>query len=167
MARMNFTRMIWRKGWIHPILQNILSGKQLARQRIKKILSPPPDSSDNLCLFFCLYPSSMYGYHRLTLPSGEAQMLVVSLRAASFSKVLEAASLHEGKRRRVCCPRSCLAAASLHEGKKKGQLSVILSCSCQPTCQVTIYQQPSCPTAVSLTAGDDLPCSADQLYNWH
>ena len=38
--RMNGTRMIWKGGWIHPILKNRLSAKQLAPQGIEYIIYP-------------------------------------------------------------------------------------------------------------------------------
>ena len=55
--RMNCSRTIWRLGWIHPFLhiiqvQNSLRGKELNQ-------FCPQNSSDDLCLLFSLYPSSM------------------------------------------------------------------------------------------------------------
>ena len=45
-------------GAIHPILQiELVHAKQQAQQEFKNIC--PPNSSDTLCLCFCLYPSSM------------------------------------------------------------------------------------------------------------
>ena len=72
--RMNCTRMIWSIGYIHPTLQIFLV---LARQGIESILSPKQqrrplnsllylsffycrlNSSNDLCLLFCIYLSSM------------------------------------------------------------------------------------------------------------
>ena len=46
-----------RKGWIHPILQIVLVQNIYHRKEMNKFC--PPNSSDDLCLFFCIYPSSM------------------------------------------------------------------------------------------------------------
>ena len=54
---MNCTRTIWRKGWIHPFLQIIV----VQNSPRGKELNPfyPPNSSDDLCILFCRYPSSL------------------------------------------------------------------------------------------------------------
>ena len=52
---MNCSRMIWTKGWIHPILQNRPIGKTASAAR-NWINFPPPNWS--LCLVFCINPSS-------------------------------------------------------------------------------------------------------------
>ena len=72
--------MIWRKGWIHPILQNrpvknIWRGKELNK------LCPPNRSDDlDLCLCFCLYPSSMPVRDKLSHRDGMAHRVVVAHR---------------------------------------------------------------------------------------
>ena len=43
-----------RKEWINPILQN----RSAVGKELNKFF--PPNRSDNLCLFFCIYPSSMF-----------------------------------------------------------------------------------------------------------
>ena len=46
-----------RKGWIHPIIQILLVQNSQLGMELNKLC--PPNSSDDLYLFFCLYPSSM------------------------------------------------------------------------------------------------------------
>ena len=57
--RINFTRMIWRKGLIHHILQIVLHGKEM-----NKVC--PPNNSDDLCLLFCINPSSLSANVQIT-----------------------------------------------------------------------------------------------------
>ena len=49
---------LFEKGWIQPILWNSPSAKQFRGKEFNKFC--PPNSSDDLCIFFCIYPSSMY-----------------------------------------------------------------------------------------------------------
>ena len=51
--RMNFTRMIWRKGWSHPILQIVLVENSQRGKELKTFC--PLNSIDDLCLVFCIY----------------------------------------------------------------------------------------------------------------
>ena len=53
--RMNCTRTIWRIGWIEfiPFFKSSLRDKELNQ-------FCPPKSSDDHCLLFCLYSSSMW-----------------------------------------------------------------------------------------------------------
>ena len=44
-------------GAVHPILQIFLLQNSLRSMELMKYC--PPNSSDDLCLFFCIYPSSM------------------------------------------------------------------------------------------------------------
>ena len=56
--RFNCTRMNRKKGLIHPILQIVLLQKNSwPVKELNKFY--PPNSSDDLCLLFCIYPSSM------------------------------------------------------------------------------------------------------------
>ena len=48
---------IWRIGWIRPFLQIMLVQNRLRGKEMKQFC--PPNSSGDLCLLFCLYPSSM------------------------------------------------------------------------------------------------------------
>ena len=57
-------RWFERKGWIYPILQN--RPRQNSNAARNWINSSPPNSSDDLCLFFCINPSS--------IPLGEAEV---------------------------------------------------------------------------------------------
>ena len=45
------------KGWFHPILQIFLVQNSYRGKEWNQFC--PPSSSDDLCLLFCLYPSSM------------------------------------------------------------------------------------------------------------
>ena len=68
--RMNCTRMILRKWLIHPILQIVLVQNSLRGKELNKFF--PPNGRDDLCLFVCIYPSSlrrqMYGHVVLNIP---------------------------------------------------------------------------------------------------
>ena len=57
---MNSSYSSYRSGAIYPILPIIL----VQNSNLGKELNPfcPPSSSDDLCLLFCLYPSSMPGW---------------------------------------------------------------------------------------------------------
>ena len=52
---MNCTRMILRKWWVHFILQNRPRQNSQHGKELNKFF--PTNKSDDLCLFFCLYPS--------------------------------------------------------------------------------------------------------------
>ena len=56
--RMNCTRMIWRKGWIYFLFFKIVLMQNSLRSK-KWNTFCPPNNCDDLCLFFCIYPSSM------------------------------------------------------------------------------------------------------------
>ena len=47
-----------RKDWIHPVLQNPPRQNSWRGKEFNKFF--PPNRSDDLCLSFCLYPSSMH-----------------------------------------------------------------------------------------------------------
>ena len=55
-------RSIWKKRLNSSYSSQSTEAKQLARHRNKKIC--PPDRRDDLCLCFCLHPSSMLGRKR-------------------------------------------------------------------------------------------------------
>ena len=57
--RMKCTRMIWKKGGIRPILQNRSIGNRSKDFNTFFLQS----RSHDLCIFFCLYPSSMGADH--------------------------------------------------------------------------------------------------------
>ena len=66
--RMNCTLTIWRIGFIHPFLQIILVQNSLGGKEFNKFF--PSNSSDDLCLPFCIYSSSMVVAHMVhaTIP---------------------------------------------------------------------------------------------------
>ena len=65
-----FNRTIWRIGWIHPFLQIILMQfilffKSSLCKELNKFC--PSNSSDDICPFFCIYPSSMLDFLCLSI----------------------------------------------------------------------------------------------------
>ena len=55
--RMSCTRTIWRIGFLHSSLQIILVKNSQRGKELNTFC--PPNRSNDLCLCFCLYPSSM------------------------------------------------------------------------------------------------------------
>ena len=55
--RMNCTRIILREGRIHPILQIVRVKNSQRGKELNQFC--PPNSSNSLCLLFCINPSSM------------------------------------------------------------------------------------------------------------
>ena len=55
--RINCTRMIWIKWWIHPCLRIVLVENSKRGKELNKFY--PLNSSDDLCLVFCINPSFM------------------------------------------------------------------------------------------------------------
>ena len=55
--RMKCTRMVWRKWWIHTIIQMVLVQNSLRGKELMKFC--PPKSGHDLCLRFCTNPSSI------------------------------------------------------------------------------------------------------------
>ena len=54
---MNCTRTIWKKHWIHSILHILVVQNSLHGKEFNKFC--PSNSRDDLCLFFCIFPSSL------------------------------------------------------------------------------------------------------------
>ena len=86
----------WRKGWInhpgaiHPIIQNCPRQIWKCGKKFNEFF--PPNRSNGLCLFFCLYPSSM----RNTIPWGQVWNLLYSkefIYRNKYVKVRDDASL--------------------------------------------------------------------------
>ena len=82
---MNWTRIIWRKGWIHPFLQMVLLQSSYRGKELNKFC--PPDSSDDVCLFFCITPllwTSLYVYRLLKLWKINKFLYTVELYRLNF-----------------------------------------------------------------------------------
>ena len=74
------TRMIWRIGIIHPILQIVLMQNSYHSKKFNQFC--PPSSSDDLCHLFCIYPSSMGVILYYIMRSGTfIQVILIELAA--------------------------------------------------------------------------------------